>query len=367
MIRGWRLLRFRHKANNRYYFGKFHLYIRYNYLLSGNWTACCDTTLTFFRRKQAHASSGKKVKNIIHSRSYKGSILSATLLGLLLLPTANGQVVSPTWGSMDEWLSMSGARVGTALNSTVLAAGSLPSMSSWTLVDGFGNTVSSTPDFTVAPSVGTMGGSITVNGVTYPDGTATQSLALNDGANYTYLTTYSIPGGKPQVVANGFITFGWADLGFNGGGYMDLVVLGDSSLQGGDVVLQLTNGDPCYCVHIETVGGGGFIGRSADIEIVPLHRYSFSLLFDEINGLAQLAIFDPSNNFVQVGSTVTQQQNKGSTFSSLRFGNAEAGTSSGTTAYFEDLMLDWTNHIFPNAPNLGSPTPTPTPHHHPKK
>ncbi len=288
------------------------------------------------------------MKNIIYSPLYKRTILSATLLGLLLLPTANGQVRSRTWGSMDEWLPMSRASVGTALTSTVLAAGSLPSLSSWTLVDGYGNTVSSTPDFRVAASVGTMGGSITVNGVTYPDGTATRSLALNNSVNYTYVIT-GIPSGKQQVVANGFITFGWADLGFSGG-YMDLVLLGDSSPQGGYVVLQLTNGNPCYCVHIETVGVSGFMGRSADIEIVPLHRYSFSLLFDEINGLAQLAIFDPSNNFAQVGSTVTHQQNTGYTFSRLFFGNAESGTSSGTTAYFENLMLDWTHHRFPNAP-----------------
>jgi hypothetical protein len=285
------------------------------------------------------------MKTVIYSPLYKRTILSATLLGLLLLPKANGR----TWGSMDEWFPMTGAPVGTALTSTVLAGGSLPSMSSWTLVDGFENTVKSTPDFTVAPSVGTMGGSIKVNGVTYPEGTATRSLALNNGANYTYVTTGPIPSGKERVVANGFITFGWADLGF-AGGYMDLVVLGDSSPEGGYVVLQLTNGSPCYCVHIETVGVDGFIGRTPGIEIVPLHRYSFSLLFDEINGLAQLAIFDPSDNFKQVGSTVTQPQNKGYKFSSFRFGNAEAGKSSGTMAYFEDLMLDWTHHIFPNTP-----------------
>jgi hypothetical protein len=222
-------------------------------------------------------------------------------------------------------------------------------MSSWTLVDN-GSNVSSTPDFTVAPSVGTMGGSITVNGVTYPDGTATRSLALNNIANYTYVSTYSIPYGMQQVVANGFITFGWPDLGFNGG-FMDLVVLEDSGLPPGEIILQLTNGNPCYCVHIETIGANGFVGRSADIAIAPAHRYSFSLLFDEIQGLAQLAIFDPSNNFQQVGSTVTNPQNKGSTFGAFRLGNAESGTSSGTTAYFENLMLDWTNHIFPNAPH----------------
>jgi hypothetical protein len=305
----------------------------------------------FFRTKQAHASYGKKMKNIIYSRLYKRSILSATFL---FSSVAFGS--SPTWGSMDEWLSMSRASVGTHLTSAVLAAGSLP-RTFWTLVDQQ-SIVSSTPDFTVAPSVGTMGGSITVNGVTYPDGTATRSLALNNSVNYTYLTTYYLktysipgsipPGGHQQVVANGFITFGWANLGF-GGGYMDLVVLEDSSPRGGYVVLQLTNG-PSYCVRIETAGDNGFMGRSSNILIVPLHRYSFSLLFDEINGLARLAIFDPSNNFKQVGSTVTHPQNRGYAFRALRFGNLEAGTSRGTTAYFENLMLDWTHHIFPKRP-----------------
>jgi hypothetical protein len=293
------------------------------------------------------------MKNIIYFPLYKRSILSATLLGLLLLPTANGQVGSPTWGSMDEWLPMSGAPVGTALTSTVLAAGSLPSMPSWILVDQNSWYVSSTPDLTVAPSVGTMGGSIAVNGVTYPDGTATRSLALNNSANYTYVSTYSLPDGIQQVVANGFITFGWADLGFDSS-VMDLVVLDDSGPGGGAVYLQLANGNPSYCVRIETVGAQVGVGSSAVITITPAHRYSFSLLFDEVKGLAQLAIFDPSNNFQQVGSTVTLRQNKGYTFTAFRFGNAEAGTSSGTTTYFEDLMLDWTNHIFPN---------TPTPHH----
>jgi hypothetical protein len=275
----------------------------------------------------------------------------AFLIATLIIPALAYAQRKPTWGSMDEWLSMRGATLGTAVTSRVLASGSLPSMPSWILVDQNNWYVSSTPDLTVAPSVGTMGGSITVNGVTYPDGTATRSLALNNSANYTYASTFSLPAGIQQVVANGFITFGWADLGFNSS-VMDLVVLGDSSPGGGAVYLQLANGNPSYCVRIETVGAQVGVRSSAVITIAPAHRYSFSLLFDAIKGLAQLAIFDPSNNFQQVGSTVTLRQDKGYTFTAFRFGNAEAGTSSGTTTYFEDLMLDWTNHMFPNAPTL---------------
>ena len=53
----------------------------------------------------------------------------------------------------------------------------------------------STPTgFTVATSQGSMGGSITVNGATYPNGTTTQSLALNNGVStriYVKRTIYS--------------------------------------------------------------------------------------------------------------------------------------------------------------------------------
>ena len=64
-----------------------------------------------------------------------------------------------------------------------------------------------------------------------------------------------------------------------------------------------------------------------------------------------MAIYDPSNGFAQVGSTVTVAQTTGGSFGELQLGNSETGTSSGSTTYFEDAMLDWTNHTFPNYPH----------------
>ena len=150
------------------------------------------------------------------------------------------------------------------------------------------------------------------------------------------------------MVSNGFITFGQANGGTVSGKNVDMVLLNDTN-SAAAVVLQLNNGNPCYCVRVESNGTNGS-QRSANIVITAGHRYAFSLLFDEIGGNAQLAIFDPSNNFNQVGSTVSIVQNTGFDFASWRFGNAESGTSSGTTSYYEDLMLDWTNHAFPNHP-----------------
>jgi len=266
---------------------------------------------------------------------------------------------SGTWGHMDEWLQMNTSVSGTPLTSAILAAGAVgtPSLSSWTL-DQSSSVVSSTSAFTVAPSQGGMGGSIIVNGVTYPVGTPTQSLALNNNSNFTYVTTSTstFPSGLRTVVANGFITLGPANAGFNGQN-SDLVLLNDTNSSAA-VVLQLNNGQPSYCVRIETNGTHG-VQRSPNITLAPGHRYSFSLLLDESGGTAKLAMFDPSNNFAQVGSTVTVVQNTGFNFASLRFGNAETGTSSGTTTYYEDLMLDWTNHIFPNAPVATGTRPAP--------
>jgi hypothetical protein len=261
---------------------------------------------------------------------------------------------------MDEWLQMNTSVPGTPLTSTILAAGAVgtPSLSSWTL-DQASAVVSSTSAFTIAASQGSMGGSIIVNGVTYPVGTPTQSLALNNSSNFTYVTTSSsFPSGIRMVVANGFITLGYANAGTVGGKYSDLILLNDTN-SAAAVILQFNNGNPCYCVDLETNGTNASHRTTTTIPVTQGHRYSFSLLFDEINGTAKLALFDPSNNFAQVGSTLSLIQDTGFDFAHLRFGNAETGTSSSATTYYEDIMLDWTNHVFPNAPVPNGTPPAP--------
>jgi len=219
----------------------------------------------------------------------------------------------------------------------------------------------STPTgFSVASSQGSIGGSITVNGTTYPNGTTTQSLAVNNGATAPLFAetngTFKTASGAaiPTVVANGYLTPGPANAGTSGVdfAFVDLIA------QNGDyVTLQLNNGDAngsgtCYCVRVETNGGsGGSTIYSSNITLTPGHRYSYSLLFDEAGGTAKLAIYDPGNGFAQVGSTVTVAQTTGGSFGEWRLGNTETGESSGETSYLEDPMLDWTNHTFPNFPH----------------
>ena len=219
----------------------------------------------------------------------------------------------------------------------------------------------STPTgFTVATSQGSMGGSITVNGTLYANGTTTQSLALNNGASTPIFvatnSAFKTASGAsiPTVVANGYLTPGPANAGTNG---VDFALVNLIAQNGDYVILQLNNGDAngsgtCYCVRVETNGGSGRSNiYSSTIPLTPGHRYSYSLLFDETGGTAKAAIYDPSNGFAQVGSTVTVAQTTGGIFGEWQLGNTERGESSGNTTYLEDPMLDWTNHTFPNYPH----------------
>jgi hypothetical protein len=258
-----------------------------------------------------------------------------------------------TWGTMDEWLQMNTSSPGTVLTTSILGAGTIGTADSWSL------STSPITGFTIAASQGAMGGSITVAGTTYPVGTTTQSMAFDHGQTAPRMVLASPShAGVTTVVANGFITFGPPNVGFSAANF-DYVLLGDSN--GHYAILQLSNGNAngagnCYCVRLQTDGNGTV--QSSNTAITPGHRYSYSLLFDEAGGIAKLALFDPSNGFAQVGSTMTAAQKTGSTFTFMELGNSEGGKATGSTSYFEDTMLDWTNHVFPNSPQTGVASPT---------
>jgi len=258
--------------------------------------------------------------------------------------------VTPSWGNMDYWFPMNGSPLGTLLSPAVLTAGTVGS-SSWAI-----NPVAVPLGFSIGQNTCGMPGSLTIGGVTYPATTPTQAITLNSALNFTYATA-TIGAGAKQAVANGCIVMGAATASpaFNGK-YFDLVYFNDNTAAN-SVTLQINNGNPCYCVYIETNPGSK---RSPGVTLVAGNTYWFSLLFDEVNGVAKLAVFDPKAGYTQVsGSPTTVAQTTGNTMKALVFGNGEIGISTGTFT-FGSWVVDTSHAIWPNIPQSTGVTP-PTP------
>jgi hypothetical protein len=154
----------------------------------------------------------------------------------------------------------------------------------------------------------------------------------------------------PTVVFNGYFQPNAANAGVSGLNF-DLVYVADTgSSPNGFVTLQLQNGQ-CggsgYGVVLEA-NPGGTTTRSSCIALTPGNTYQYSYLFDEVGGTAELAVYN-AGTCTQVGSTVTVAQITGNDIAIARWGNAEAGTSTGSNV-FQNPMVDWTNHTFPNCP-----------------
>jgi hypothetical protein len=269
-----------------------------------------------------------------------------------------------SWGNMDLWLPMSSGSTGTNVTPSILSNGAVTDVgtTTWTIcsVSGSCNNPTSLPAMTLAASQCGQMGSIVVNGVNYPVGTSEQAIAYNDADNFNYAQTVTVPSGIATAVANGCLIPGWANGGTISGDVGDLVLLNDTASSAA-VIMQINNGNgQCgagiYCLQIEVNGPVGFGRSTSGITLIPGHKYTFSLLFNSsttvsVNGhtgTAELTVFDAQNNFAIVGQ-IFHAQDTGTTLASWRFGNAEATTSTGTT-YYEDLMLDTSNTIYPNFP-----------------
>ena len=132
----------------------------------------------------------------------------------------------------------------------------------------------------------------------------------------------------------------------------NLYVSDTGSSPAGFVVMQLDNGN-CggvadYGMDLEA-NPGGTSTHSPCITVTPGITYQYSMLVDEIGGTAKLNIYI-AGTCTQVGSTATVSQITGNNIAFWRYGNAEAGTATGSNV-FQNSMVDWTSHTFPNCPH----------------
>jgi len=256
----------------------------------------------------------------------------------------------PNFYPVDFIITGNGVTQGTAVTTSNLATMTLGTYTAWT---------QAATHQTVGATQGPIPANVGINGTTgLTCITPTQSLAQDN----------TFAGGNPEIsiatfttsatiaVISGFMTPGPLNgtVGQTGSLFDAVVILGNTALY---AVVQLDSGSSglscgnIYAYTIET--GPTSVTHSGCITVTSQVRIWYTMKFDMTsNKLASLNIYAVNGRtFTQIGSTVTIALANTDTLSQIWVGNHEAGTSAGQTTYIEDLMVDYTNHVFPNIPH----------------
>ncbi|PYR31829.1 MAG: hypothetical protein DMF90_24850 [Acidobacteria bacterium] len=236
--------------------------------------------------------------------------------------------------------------VGTVVTSDVMSNGTIGVHDGWTVDPNA---------FTVGAHQIDRAGAVTVDGVVYPTSHPSKSLALDHASNFSLVHVFIPPGHRAVTVA-GYITFGVPQVDSSVSQLFDYVgILGE--VTGGFAVLQLNNGaDGVYALNLEASEGGTH--HSANIVITPGATYWCVLKADFVGGTAYLNVYDATQRTL-VGA-VTTAMTTGEDAIMISMGNGEIGTASGATSYFENMVIDYTQGVFPLGPT-GDPASTVTP------
>lgn len=177
--------------------------------------------------------------------------------------------------------------------------------------------------------------SFTVNGTNYDDSGGARGMA------------YSLDGG-----AGGFATFtpSTTKTAMSVGLWYKTVA--PAAYDGGPQFLQLWNEGFGNAARLLDRRNGGdsnreialISGTSATINVTDNTWYWVTVNFIRNSSSCEFELYDTSG--VQVGTTQTFTC-ADTTVDSIRIGNISAITSQAQTAYFDDLVLDWTNQVFP--------------------
>jgi hypothetical protein len=250
---------------------------------------------------------------------------------LLLAASAHAALVA------DVYIDMNGSPVGTALSPAVMAAGTHGAgIGSWSVLGGAAG-------MTVGPSDPgrKLFDAVTVGGTTYPVSHPSQSIAYDNAFNFSSVVV-EIPSGHPAVTASGYLTLG--PTGASSGSILDLVRI--DNLNGDCAVLQMEN----YLkdtINVETVFGG--TKHSAYLDVTAGATYWYTFKADSVAGRATLNLYDASGNLV---GSVNNSFEKGVNVSAIRYGNEEVAKSSGHMTYFENIVIDYSNAVFPIVPSV---------------
>lgn len=250
---------------------------------------------------------------------------------------------SPTFGTVNFWVPMTGQTTGASITTGILVAGTQPTSGSpctWSLFDAA---------VTVQNSITALPATVTVGATTFPTSTVTKVIQANDasgqGGVICDFTTTDV-----FQTAFAFLTPG-PPIQDNGGASLFDQLLTKSGSGAGYEVIQLQTGEPSAggttaqpnyncSYNIETNPSGSTThSRYWPLVCASSITYMANL---ENNGTAGTtkADFYRLSDCAHLGSIPATTGNSTTGIASeLRIGNNENGTSTGTVSSFEDAML----------------------------
>ena len=281
-------------------------------------------------------------------------IISSLLRALSLLCLPCSVCVGQTWSTLpvDLVVSMNTSSPGTALTAAIANAGTVSS----NCTVGTNCTWGSPPDssLTVGANQNACSnlGAVSLNGgnTTYPAQSLNyNNIAHNDGVagpgSREVLTFSGSPASATSVSALVCLTLGPPAQPMSGSDW-DMLSIYNSA--GNFAVLQFNNS---ACPGLPS----GFVGvrievkptaHSPCIALMAQQTYFFSLYWNINIGVSDLYAWTPTGTLIG-NVTVTAGDTGGGGLSQIYIGNNESGFNIGTTTYFQNTMLNWTQGTNP--------------------
>lgn len=243
-----------------------------------------------------------------------------------------------TFGTVNMWMAQSSSSVGTTITTTILGQYSLPTTG---CPAGAWSITGTAPK--VGASQGGLGASLTAGAVLYPSTQPTQSIAFDDGSNFSYIMCSNVPGGSTITIA-GYYTPGFPTGLFS---VADLVRV-DTSTPNAFAIMQLQVNGSSYCIRSHA-GTGGDTGSC--IPITPLQRIFFNLTAQA--GVGTTVNLYNALSFTSIGSSFLASSGTAAIGTPFRWymGNVEALSSAGHTDFFEAIMTSSATSIVPTGPS----------------
>ena len=289
-------------------------------------------------------------------RSSQFSLLPVALRSLVGLGAAcvvvlmmNANVLAAT--PVDIYQDMESGSAGDLLTPTILNASSHPSGSYWYASDTM---------WVSTLNHRNLPGPVSVGGTVYNGTGGTRTWTFDDNMQLHFVKA-QLPGSYSKLTVACYYTTGMTIPYVQ----WDNVEMEDATKSWS--VLQTEtedSGGPYLRMHSQN-SAQQTTYSSNHIKVTVGKPYWVSVQYNQIDGYAYGAVFDPDNGFAQVGSTMASLSTTGGLYhGGVAFGNCSAHgnnlTNCSSQGYYSNVLIDYTNAVFPLLPSAGTDTTPPS-------